>query len=322
MHKNRKPTIILLFLICAVVISLVLNLTSFKSDKTNRQSNMQLPTQITTELSDITVTENYIVNTTCDAPYAIFYNVTDDSILFKKDIHQHIHPASLTKLLTACVALKYVSSDTVFSVGSEMSLVPKGSSLCLISQGHKLTLYDLLTGMLLASGNDASYTIAVNVSRHINPQLNMSDTEAVDYFVTLMNDFAAEIKMQESNFCNPCGWDDVEQFTTIFDLLTLSKFALNISEVKSIVSCSKKYVLFVSGESITWTNTNNLLNPKSEFYCQDAIGMKTGTTNGAGRCLIGAFSNNNKTYIAIVSGCTDDNQRYASLLQLYKDIIK
>lgn len=321
MLKKQKNSILALFLIFIMIISLFSCSNPFANNIVT-ETDESIKANFSTELSTIAVTENFFINIECDAPFAIFYNLNSDKILFQKDIHHLIAPASLTKLLTACVALKYVPSDTVFNVGNELDLVPQGSSLCLISQGQKLTLYDLLIGMLLASGNDASYTVAVNVARYLNPQLTLSNKQAVEYFVKLMNSFAAEIEMNNSNFSNPCGWDNDEQFTTIHDLLLLSKFAFNVSEIREIVKYNKRYVVFQSGENITWINSNKLLNPNSRFYCEDAIGMKTGTTNKAGRCLIGIFSKNNNIYIGIVSGCDSDTQRYTSLLDLYNKIKK
>lgn len=237
--------------------------------------------------------------------------------LYQKGSDERIYPASLTKLLTACTALEYVSSDTVFTVGSELNLVKSGSSLCLISQGQSLTLYDLLTGMLMSSGNDAAYTIAVNVARIESGNADLSDTDAVAHFVGLMNDYAQYIGMKNSNFVNPEGWDDENQYTTVEDLAIISTYAIGNEEILEIVSCYSKYVVFESGQSITWNSTNALLNPEGQYYCADAIGLKTGTTANAGKCLIAVFENQGKRYIAISAMCASEEQRFGSVLELY-----
>lgn len=85
-----------------------------------------------------------------------------------------------------------------------------------------LSLEDLLTGMLMASGNDAAYTIAVSVARKLNSNKYLRDYEAVQYFCTLMNDLANNIRMTNSHFVNPDGWDDYEQYTTTEDLIKLA----------------------------------------------------------------------------------------------------
>lgn len=240
--------------------------------------------------------------------------------LYQKGSDERIYPASLTKLLTACTALEYVSSDTVFTVGSELNLVNSGSSLCLISQGHSLTLYDLLTGMLMSSGNDAAYTIAVNVARLESGNPNLSDADAVAHFVDLMNGYAEYIGMENSNFVNPDGWDNENQYTTVEDLAVISTYAIGNTEIAEIVSCYSKYVVFESGQSITWNSTNALLNPDGQYYCEDAIGLKTGSTANAGKCLIAVFEEDDKRYIAISAGCTSEEQRFGSVLELYSMI--
>jgi len=251
--------------------------------------------------------------------YAL-YCVEDKRFIAGEDIDVHVAPASLTKLLTASVALRYVKPDEVFTVGTERDLVNSGSSLCLIMKGHKLKLYDLITGMLMVSGNDAAYTIAVSAARAVSGDSAMSDTEALAYFCGLMNDFARELGMKNSHFTTPDGWDDPEQYTTAYDLALLAKYALSVPEIREIVSTRQKYVVFESGENITWINSNKLLNPRSEFYCENAVGMKTGTTESAGNCLIAAFSKNEKTYISVVTGCDTDYDRYSITKERWQDI--
>lgn len=247
------------------------------------------------------------------APYAGLYSAKSMTKFYGKSTEKHIYPASLTKVLTACTALHYVSPDTVFTVGSELKLVPSGSSLCLIRQGHKLTLRDLLTGMLMSSGNDAAYTTAVNVARTVSENQGMSDADAVKYFVGLMNDYAADVGMKDSRFVNPDGWDNAEQYSTVHDLAVITAHAMESSEIRSIASCYTKRVVFASGEKITWTSTNALLNPDSKYYLPQAIGLKTGTTQGAGNCLIAVLEVMGSRYIAIVSGCADNAGRYGSV---------
>lgn len=242
--------------------------------------------------------------------------IDDKELLYCDNINECIAPASLTKLLTACVAMHYLSSDTVITVGSEQNLVKPGSSLCLIKPGHKLKLNDLISGMLMASGNDAAYTVAVTTARAARPDVPMTDSQAVEYFSKLMNEYASLLGMKNSHFVNPDGWDDASQFTTVSDLLKVANHAFSVPEIKDIIGTYKKKVYFVSGENITWTNTNALLNPNGAYYCADAVGMKTGTTENAGNCLIAAFKCNGKTYLSAVTGCTTSNDRYELTLNM------
>lgn len=253
---------------------------------------------------------------------AIFYCVYDDKTLYKYNIEERIAPASLTKILTACVAYYYIESSKEFTVGTELDLIKPHSSLCLISKGHILTLKDLVIGLLVASGNDAAYTIAVNTSKALTRNKNMADTQAVSFFVDLMNSFASNIGMRNSHFTNPDGWDDDSQYTTVEDLLILSEYLLSIEELSEIISYKNKRVVFSSGQNITWENSNQLLNPDCNYYNNYAVGMKTGTTEKAGNCLVAVFNKDGRKYIGIVCGCATTNDRYESMNILFNRYVK
>ncbi len=277
---------------------------------------------LTSDTEEATVTETEAATILYESipglKSGLFCDLTHGKLLYAENTEELISPASLTKLLTACTALIYVRPEVCFTVGTELGLISPGSSLCLISEGHILSLYDLLSGLLMASGNDAAYTIAVNVARLMNSDSEISDKEAVSYFVSLMNSFAKSIGMTNSNFTNPDGWDDENQYTTVSDLLILTKTALSFRIIRDITGTAEKYVLFKSGESITWTNSNQLLNPSSPYYNNCAIGMKTGTTEKAGSCLITVFIKDEKTFIGIVAGCETNERRYEIINYLFE----
>ncbi len=238
------------------------------------------------------------------------YCIEDDIVLYADNIHIRTSPASPTKLLTASVAFKYMSADAVCTIGTEQSMVGEGSSICYVLPGQKLILSDLVTGMLMASGNDAAYAVAVNTARSVSGDENMSDEDSVQYFCRLMNEFSPGIGMDESHFTTPDGWDDEGQYTTVADLIKLTRYAMDIPEIRDIAGTYRKNVVYYSGESNTWYNSNKLLDPDSAFHRSDAIGVKTGTTDNAGSCLIAAFEDNGKTYITVAAGCSSDADRY------------
>ena len=308
--------------------------TIIESDNTET-SNEELSTVETTAVST-TFPESIKASTTVQSEselptknhaeknisYGILFDVNNNKVLFSKNADKKVYPASLTKLVTACTALQYVPIDIVFTVGSEQSLVKPESSLCLIKRGHKLTLYDLLCGMLISSGNDAAYTIAVNTARYIYKDQILNDDQAVKIFCHLMNDFAQSIGMTNSHFTNPDGWDNTEQYTTVNDLLKLALYSNKNSTLCSITSCEKKHVVFESGQNITWTNTNKLLDKSSKYYYPYAVGMKTGTTSNAGKSLIASASKDGKAAIAIIMKCETEEQRYTSAIQLLDKVLK
>ncbi|MDE5619248.1 MAG: hypothetical protein K2O29_08560 [Ruminococcus sp.] len=248
------------------------------------------------------------------------YCIDDKTMLYADKINETVAPASLTKLLTASVALYYLSPQTVITVGTELNLVNPYSSLCLIQKGHRMKLYDLLTGMLMASGNDAAYTIAVATARAVYPEENLSDIKAIERFNILMNDFADSIGMNASNFTSSDGYDTENQYTTVKDLLILAKYAFSVPEIREITGTYQKRVVIESGEVFNWTNTNNLINPNSAYYCPYAVGMKTGSTEYAGNCLISSFEKNKKIYISVVMGCNTSEDRYRLTSELISEL--
>lgn len=275
-------------------------------------------TTTVTDIVPVSTTIAHIASPSCNA--AALYCIDDKQMIYSDNVNKKIAPASITKLLTASVALKYSTPDKVFTVGSEQALVESGSSLCGFSLGDTLKLSDFITGMLMASGNDAAYTIAVSTAREMLPEADMTDSEAVEFFCGLMNVFAKEIGMENSSFVNPDGWDDSEQYTTASDLMKLAEYALTVPEIKNSAKTLKTDINMISGGVHSWTNSNCLLDPQNKYYCKEAIGLKTGTTLNAGSSLLAAFNINGKTYVSAVLGCSEDNDRYELTTELIEKI--
>ena len=163
------------------------------------------------------------------------YHAKTLECLYAKAETEPLYPASMTKLVTACTALRYMDDmQEVIRVGTEMQFVQEGSSICWIREGHKLKMQDLVTGLLIASGNDAAYTIAVNVARRASGNEALSDQEAVEYFCGLMNEFVWDIGARNSQFTNPDGWDDEEQYTTVNDLAIIASCALKYPLIRDV----------------------------------------------------------------------------------------
>lgn len=291
------------------IIQAINQASSSQQSTTQRETTEILTTKAPSAFSDRA--------TDISAPYIGFYNISANETIYEKNANEKIHPASMTKILTAVTALTYMTADDVITVGSELELVPKHSSLCLIKKGHRLTLFDLLTGMLVASGNDAAYTIAVNTARHIMNK-TASDEEALHYFTDLMNSMAEAIGCTDSNFTTPDGFDSKNQHTTVKDLALICRYAMRFKEIREISSTSKKKVIFESGENAVWSNSNKLLHRDSPYYFPQAIGMKTGTTSLAGKCLIAVANLDTEIYLAIVAGCKNEDERYTSALKLFE----
>ena len=118
------------------------------------------------------------------------YDVTQQKMLYGKNENKHIYIASTTKLMTCFVALSVFHPDDIIVVGNEINLRKPNSSLSFILPGHKLRVRTLIAALLLPSGNDAAYTIAVNAARKHSGDMNMGYERAVNYFCNLMNEKA------------------------------------------------------------------------------------------------------------------------------------
>lgn len=257
-----------------------------------------------------------------DSRFAIVYNATEDRVLFEKDADERCYPASLTKLMTAIIALENLNAGEIFTVGTELSMVNKGSSLSFIAKGHKLTLRMLIEALLLPSGNDAAYTIAVNTYKKIKSNENLSDKAAIEGFCGLMNAKSKEIGALSTNFVNPDGWHDEEHYTTARDMLLISEYASKIPLIAEIASIEQVKEIFVSGEIITWTNTNALIvksdeSRENEFYNVYAKGLKTGSTPEAGYCLSSYAEANGSCIFTIVLGANANKNRFEDANKLF-----
>ena len=244
-------------------------------------------------------------------PYIGVYSAEGAELVFGKGENEIIMPASLTKLVTASVVLSYVRTDEVFTVGSELRLVKYDSSRCGIKKGQTLTVGDLLCGLLMRSGNDAAYTLAVNVARRVSGE-KLKDREAVEYFCGLMNGLCQRIGAVNSNFATPDGYDADGQHTTVSDLALITEHAMNYGIISNITSCAYTEKTDADGNIFHWRNTNFFLNPSFPLYDPAICGVKTGSTDGAGKCLITRLTHNGKCYYVIVSGCADEGERYMS----------
>lgn len=250
------------------------------------------------------------------SPCAGLYYAATLEPIFEKNPEVRMAPASLTKLAAISTALHYLPKDTVLTVGSEQELVHPGSSLCWLLPGHRLTVETLITGMLLSSGNDAAYTLAVNVARAVSGDQSMGDQAAVDYFCGLVNAYMAELGAEDSRFLTAEGWDQEGQYTTVRDMAAIGVHVMGADWVRDVVIAPSKFVRFTSGEHITWYSTNAMVDPEGEYYSPNVVGLKTGTTTAAGACFVAAIEKDGVRYVAVVMGGEDKMQRFQDILDL------
>ena len=261
---------------------------------------------------------------TCDsaaspAGAAIVYNLTDDVIQYKKNSTKQIKVASITKVLNACTAAQFLKAKDPITVGNELSLMYWNSSTAPVRYGERYTFEQLLHAMLLPSGCDATYTVAVNVARKVKNDPALPIPEAITVFCGLMNDYAKELGCVNSHFVNPDGQDDERQHTCVKDVLLFTKKAYENEMFRQVVRMPKAEVQLVSGDVYIWENTNKLLREDTEFYYPKAVGLKTGYTINAGYGIVAVAEEEDRCVLAVVCGCSEAAQRFTTaqtLLQL------
>lgn len=235
-----------------------------------------------------------------DAKAAILFDVNTKEVLYYKNPVLAVFPASTAKLLTALVALEWCDIEENIQIGDEITMIAIDSTRAYLDQGEILTLQNLLEGMLLPSGNDAAYSIAAYVGRKSLENKQASNMEAVLEFVRLMNKKAKELGVKNSCFKTPDGYDAFGQYTTAYDMGLIGVAAAQNEVIVTIGNKARSRNIFVSGEDVTWENTNRLINRYSGQYYSKALGLKTGTSTMAGRCLISAASDGTRDVVCVV----------------------
>ena len=207
-------------------------------------------------------------------------------VLYEKDMHTTRPNASTTKIVTAITVLVNCDNlDEIITVGNR-SIGVEGTSIYL-RQGEQLSVRDLLYGLMLRSGNDSAVALACHVGT----------TE--ENFVTMMNKLCKDIGAKNTHFTNPHGLDNAEHYTTAYDLALITAYALSNPVFAEIVS-TKHYTIPKTNVSDAryLTNKNRLLNS-----LDGCVGVKTGFTSRAGRCLVSAIKRNGVTLICVVLNC-------------------
>ncbi|MFK9090914.1 D-alanyl-D-alanine carboxypeptidase family protein [Bacillus salipaludis] len=216
-------------------------------------------------------------------------------VMYEKNDHKRLYPASTTKIVTALLAVEYGKLTDRITVGKEAQFKTEGESTAWLKEGQVLTLRELLAGLMLPSGNDAARTTAVYIAKKQLDNPHVSEEKALDYFVSMMNKKAQELGAKESHFMNPHGLHHPNHYTTAYDLGLIASEAIKNPTFKEIVS-SKVY----SDEAVTYQNRNKLLDSNSPYYFEGANGIKTGFTDEAGYCLVSSAERNGKKLMAVV----------------------
>lgn len=262
------------------------------------------------------------VSLEADDAQVFVYDAAGDRMLYCSGPEDEtVYPASITKLFTAYTALRLLPGDTVVTAGWELGLLKPASSYAGIGMDSKLTVEMLVEAMLLPSGNDAAYVLAAAAGRAAAGNQSLGASAAVGAFVERMNEMGQEVGLENTHFVNPDGYHDSAHYSCPRDLARIGTLALNDPVIAGYASMTRDTVRFVSGESVTWDNTNRLLNPDSELYCPESVGLKTGYTNRAGFCLLSAFQRGDRLVLVGIFGAKDKLSRYSDAAALWQAVM-
>ena len=212
--------------------------------------------------------------------FYLSYDLDNEQLMYFKNINATIAPASLTKLMTSLILIENYNLSDYIEISLPSDYIYEGK-VAYLKSGQKMTVESLLEFILIYSANDACFAVV---------QLFNENT---DDFLALMNKRAKQLGMNNTNFKNPDGLDQDGHYTTLSDLLILSKEVIDNYELLSIIM-RKSFISNIEGEDKVYLNTNKLI--ERNFY-----GLKTGWTNEAGLTFIGLNQSNDRNILTIVN---------------------
>jgi len=267
-------------------------------------NNISIATMEDDEIIDIDLIKKDTIETSAkaqdfpslNARIGLIFDRKSKKILFEKNGLKQVPMASTTKILTAIIVLEKGKLNDVVTIDKKAA--GTGGSRLGLKTNDKITVNDLLYGLMLKSGNDA----AVALANHIGG--------SIDGFAQLMNKKAIEMGLKNSHFVTPHGLDKDGHYTTAYELAVMADYALNIPKFKEIVG-SKSYTVTINNSPKVIANTNELLGNLNGVY-----GVKTGFTNGAGRCLVTSCKREDLDIITVVLGADTKKIRTQDSIKL------
>ena len=242
------------------------------------------------------------------------FDINHCNTIYAKNTHKQMYPASLTKVMTALLAMKYGKMDDIYTASENVLITESGAQLIGIKPGDTLTLEQALHGLLMYSGNDAGVVIAEGISG------------SMDAFAALMNEEAKKIGATNTNFVNAHGLSDDNHFTTPYDLYLIFNEAMKYEKFKEIIHMQSYTSTYHdkdgNDKELDFSTTNQYLSGAVKTPDNvSVIGGKTGTTKAAGSCLILLSKDNaGEPFISIVMQAEDRDKLYVEMSDLLQEI--
>jgi D-alanyl-D-alanine carboxypeptidase (penicillin-binding protein 5/6) len=244
------------------------------------------------------------------------FDVSRAEVLYSKNALEQMYPASTTKIMTALIAIEEGNLEDTVTVTDAAVITEAGATLCGIKPGDRLTLLDLLYGLMLPSGNDAANAIAVHMSG------------SVEAFAERMNERARRLGATGTHFMNPSGLHDENHYTTAYDLYLMFNEALKYPLFRDIIGIQSYTADYTDAEGNAVSKTWNVGNwyQKGDRQPPEGVtvlGGKTGTTQAAGNCLVmGNADASGAEYISIVMKAAGRPALYDNMSNIIAKIVK
>lgn len=285
--------------ICTIIILILANCTAYVfADDADEEELIENEVK---EISVETIAEEQ-KEPVLNAKAAVIYDRKTKEIIWGKNENEKKAMASTTKIMTAIVVLEKGNLSDVVTISKKAANT--GGSRLKINTNDKISVLDLLYGLMLRSGNDAAVALAEYVGG------------SIEGFAKLMNKKVIEIGLKNTHFVTPHGLDNIEHYTTAYELAVLTDYAMQNEKFSKIVN-TKNTTISINGVARNIYNTNELLGTLNGVN-----GVKTGFTNNAGRCLVTSCTRNGNQIITVVLGCDAKKYRTSDSIKLIEYAFK
>lgn len=248
------------------------------------------------------------------ASAAGLFDINKKETIYAKNVHEKLYPASLTKVMTALVALKHGSSDMLLTATPNVKILESGAQVCGINAGDQMTLDQALHLLLINSANDAAVMIAEGIAG------------SVEAFADMMNEEALALGATNTHFVNPHGLSDDNHYTTAYDMYLIMNAAVNYGLFTEIIHMDSYSTVYTdqngASKEINVNNTNYFIQGTTQAPSGvTVLGGKTGTTNAAGHCLILlSRDSSSNPYIAVIMRADSRDELYEQMSDLLGQI--